>query len=43
LLPGVVCSCFRDDTASVPCAYVPDKTVGPMRQHYAEHGVWWKI
>ena len=43
LLPGVVCSCFRDDTAATPCAYVPDKTVGPLRQYYAKHGVWWKI
>jgi len=43
LLPGIVCSCFRDDTAATPCSYVPEKTVGPMRQHYAKHGVWWKI
>ena len=43
LLPGIVCSCFRDDTAAVPCPYVPDKTVGPLRQYYAKHGVWWKI
>tara|TARA_Y100001938_G_C7809869_1_gene291373 strand:+ start:28 stop:384 length:357 start_codon:yes stop_codon:yes gene_type:complete len=43
LLPGVVCSCFRDDTAATPCAYVPDKTVGPLESYYKKHSIWWKV
>jgi hypothetical protein len=43
LVHGIVCSCFREDTAAVPCAYVPDKIVGPLRGYYAEHGIWWKV
>jgi len=30
LLPGVVCSCYRLDTAAIPCPYVPDTVVGPL-------------
>ena len=43
LVHGIVCSCFREDTAAVPCAYVPDEVVGPNRAYYAEHGIWWKL
>tara|TARA_R100001594_G_scaffold150457_1_gene211734 strand:+ start:1295 stop:1651 length:357 start_codon:yes stop_codon:yes gene_type:complete len=43
LLPGIVCSCFREDTAATPCSYVPDEVVGWKRDYYAEHGIWWKI
>ena len=43
LLHGIVCSCFREDTAAVPCAYVPDEIIGPLRDYYAEHGIWWKL
>jgi len=43
LLPGIVCSCFREDTSATPCSYVPDKVVGWSRSYYAQHGVWWKL
>ena len=43
LLPRVVCSCFRDDTAATPCAYVPDKIIGPLESYYRKHGIWWKV
>tara|TARA_R110000824_G_scaffold100422_1_gene238800 strand:+ start:213 stop:611 length:399 start_codon:yes stop_codon:yes gene_type:complete len=30
LLPGIVCSCYRVETAAIPCPYVPDIVVGPL-------------
>ena len=43
LVHGVVCSCYNAKTAANPCAFVPDKIVGPLERYYAQHGIWWKL
>ena len=37
LVPSIVCSCFRTDTASIPCEIKPDSVVGPLKDYWSKY------
>ena len=37
LVHSIVCSCFKTDTAAIPCPFKPDVVVGPLADYWNKY------